>query len=228
MSHPARPPGVRHQVPGVRRAAPGLHRADHAGRARGLRDRAGRAQRRPRARAPAGEPPAHGGDLPGWPEASTACLPAGCGRNSPACDTTTGGRDGYGPDRTSPTRPAERPSRSCASTPSSRTRPPDTSRGPSAYTTGLKAGALADILVAPEEGQRVVGQRPDHGDAGRRAERKGGAGVGQQHDGFLGQPPGQRAVPGRVEVDDVSQCIGKAGIDRRNTGFYDDARQKAF
>ena len=47
------------------------------------------------------------------------------------------------------------------------------------------------------------------------------------HDGFLGQPPGQRAVPGRVEVDDVSQCIGNAGIDRRNTGFYDDARQKA-
>ena len=44
-------------------------------------------------------------------------------------------------------------------------------------------------MVAPEEGQRVVGQRPDHGDAGRRAERKGGAGVGQQHDGFLGQLP---------------------------------------
>ena len=31
--------------------------------------------------------------------------------------------------------------------------------GPSALTAGLKTGALADILVAPEEGQRVVGQR---------------------------------------------------------------------
>ena len=86
--------------------------------------------------------------IPGWPEASTACLPAGCGRNSPTRASTTGGRDGCGPGRTSPARPAERPSRSRASTSSSRTRPPDPGRGPSAFTTGLKAGALADILVA--------------------------------------------------------------------------------
>ena len=42
------------------------------------------------------------------------------------------------------------PIRSCASTSSSRTRPPDPGRGPSALTTGPKAGALADILVAEQ------------------------------------------------------------------------------
>jgi hypothetical protein len=44
----------------------------------------------------------------------------------------------------------ERPSRSRASTSSSKTRPPDPGRVPSALTTGLKAGALADILVAEQ------------------------------------------------------------------------------
>ncbi len=66
----------------------------------------------------------------------------------PGCDSTTGGRDGCRPGRTSPARPAQRPSQSWASTSSSRTRPPDPGRGQSALTTGLKAGALADILVA--------------------------------------------------------------------------------
>ena len=66
----------------------------------------------------------------------------------PARDSTTGGRDGCGPGHTPPARPAQRPPRSRTSTSSSSTRPPDPGRGPSAFTTGLKAGALADILVA--------------------------------------------------------------------------------
>jgi hypothetical protein len=48
----------------------------------------------------------------------------------------------------SPGPPGAPRSASCASTSNSRTRPPDRRRGPSARTTGLKAGALADILVA--------------------------------------------------------------------------------
>ncbi len=66
----------------------------------------------------------------------------------PAWPGITGGRTGCSPGPTSPDRSAVRRSLSCASTSSSRTGPPETSQGPSAFTTGLKAGALADILVA--------------------------------------------------------------------------------
>ena len=74
----------------------------------------------------------------------------------------------------------------------------------------VPAAEVAGHAVAPEEGQRVVGQRPDHGDAGLRAQRQDGVAVGQQHDGFLGQPPGQRAVPRRVQVDDLTvRALGR-------------------
>ncbi len=61
----------------------------------------------------------------------------------PDLAATTGGRTGYGPGRTSPDRPAALPSLS-----SSKTGPPDPGQGPPALTTGLKTGALSDILVA--------------------------------------------------------------------------------
>ena len=75
------------------------------------------------------------------------CPSAGCGRNSRTCGSTTGGRDACGPGRTSRDRPAGHLSLSCASTSNSRTGRPD-GLMPPAFTTGLKAGALAAILVA--------------------------------------------------------------------------------
>ena len=65
----------------------------------------------------------------------------------------------------------------------------------------VPSAEVAGHAVAPVEGQRVVSQRPGHRDPGVPVQRQGGVPVGQQHHGFLGQPPGQRAVPGRVEVD---------------------------
>ena len=90
---------------------------------------------------------------------------------------------------------------------------------------GIPVAEVASHAVAAEEGQRIAGQRPDHRDAGVRAQGQGGGtlgaavrlrgAVGQQHDGFLGQPPGQRPVRRRVQVSRSARPHrGPAGIEQ--------------
>ena len=120
---------------------------DHAGRARRLRRGAGRVHRRGQPRAPASElPPAVAifrmvNSLNGvcsrrlrqeFPDLHRRYWRA---RRLWSLHCLAGPADGA-------------PSRSRASTSSSRTVLPEDGLGPSAFTTGLKAGALVDILVA--------------------------------------------------------------------------------
>jgi hypothetical protein len=65
----------------------------------------------------------------------------------------------------------------------------------------VPAAQVAGHAVAPEEGQRIVGQRPDDRHPAARRQRQHPAGVGQQDDRLLGQPPGQRPVGRRPQVD---------------------------
>jgi hypothetical protein len=85
----------------------------------------------------------------------------GCDRSSPSWFATTGGRSACGQGPTSPDRLAGRPSRCCVSTSSSRTvrpraRSPAARTPASAFTTGLKPGALADIPVAGAAAQPIT------------------------------------------------------------------------
>ena len=84
---------------------------------------------------------------------------------------------------------------------------------------GIPVAEVTGHAVAAEEGQRIGGQRPDHRDARVRPQRQGGLGVGEQHDGFLGQPAGQRPVPRRVQVDGRVQAGRGVRICGRPSGI---------
>ena len=131
---------TRYRHPVFTAAHPETHGTDHAGRLPRLRVRTGRVQRRGEPCSPAREVPAQGRPVAAGQQPQGGVVPQGCGRSSRTCAGTTGGRTGCDPARTSPDPSAAPRSRSSASTSISRTAPPDTSQGPSAVTTGLKAG----------------------------------------------------------------------------------------
>ena len=146
----------------------GVHRADPAGRVRGLQDRTGRVQRRSEPRPPLVNFP---------PTAAISRLASSLtGVSSPRMRqespdlTRHYWRYGRGLLRRVRRR---HPSPSCGSTSSSRTALPDTSQGTSALTTGLKAGALADNLVAARHslGAFPLVDKPERPERGRSCQR---------------------------------------------------------
>ena len=179
----------------------------------------------PRARAPSGERPAHGGDLPAGQKPQRRVFPqALAGIPRPATLLLAGETAKVRVARRRPGRrsahlgpaPVHRAAGPARLTPS---------QGPSALTTGLKVGALADILVAPKKASGSSASGPTTAMlAAGRSGRAGPALASSTTDSSASRrasarcPGGSRSMTSRnvsemlvstVEIPDFTMTLGR-------------------